>query len=478
MSRPFTLAVVGGGITGLAAAHRAQELAAEREIPVRPLLFEASARLGGNIRTEEVEGLVLETGPDQFLRAKPACIDLCRRLSLEHLLVDLDAGHAPLQVLRRGRPVALPDGLTVFGPRALAGLWRGDLLSIRGRLRVALERWVPPRGPDHEDESLGSFVRRRFGAEFLERVAEPVLAAIQTADAESMGLAVGLPRLLALERDHGSVTAALARAPAAPLSGGGFTALEPGMEHLVHALARRLPSGSVHTATRVERLTRDVRGGGLRAFVAGGAPVEADAVILACPAPVAGRLAGGLDIELGRRLAALDYASCATVHLAYAPDAPGRPLRGFGFFSGRAEGLPILACNYVHRKFPRRAGGDRVLLRAFLGGARDPHRLDDDDATLIDLAHGALARALELRERPLLARVHRYPASMPQYPVGHRACLRAIEARLPRVPGLFVAGGVTGAVGMPDCIATGEEAARQVVELAAAACAIEPRLDS
>ena len=454
-----TVVIIGGGVTGLAAAHRLHELSRAQGSPLRVHLLESSRRLGGTIRTERVGDYLLEAGPDQFVRHKPAGVELCRRLGLEDRLVEINAGSATAQVVRHGRPISLPDGFSMMGPTRLMPLLRSPLLSLRGKLRVAIEPWISPPDDPPEDESLCSFITRRFGREMHERVFEPILAGIFTADADRMSLQMAMPRLLQLERRHGSLLKAF-RSRGSERGGGpsGCLTLRGGLGLLVSTLVDRIPAGWVRTSCAVQSIRSDRGTGRWLVAHAGGGRLVADSVILACPAHVSVRLLRPADRELADELGRLEYASCATVNLAYPATAIGRTLSGFGFFVGRSERLPILACSHVSNKYPERVPKDSVVLRAFVGGARNPEALDRDDEALAQMAHRTLARLLRIEGPPLLEHVRRFPMAMPQYPVGFRRRLETLQRLVEDRSGLFLCGGAVGAVGIPDCVASAEEA--------------------
>jgi len=463
-----TVAIVGGGITGLAAAHRLQELSRNRGIDVNVRVFERDARVGGKIRTERVGDFLLEAGPDQFVLHKPGAAELCRRLGLADELIEMPVGGAATYVVSCGKPVGLPPGFTMMGPARALPLFRSTLLSWKGKLRSACEPFLgTPTGPP-ADESLGSFVRRRFGSEMLDRIFEPILGGIFTADADRMSLEMTMPQLLQLERQHGSLYRAFrAKRSSAPAGGRPRIAclsIRGGLGRLIDALLARLPADWIETSTHVDHLSAVESAGRWRLRFANREDFEADAVVLACPSFAAGRLFSESDRELADDRARLEYAACATVNLAYPRAAVGRPLEGLGFFVGRAEGLPLLACSHVSVKYPDRAPGNRVLLRAFLGGARDPAVLRHDDAALRALAHDSLSSLLNIEGEPSMVRVHRFPSSMPQFPVGFRRNIERLRGLAVRRPGLILGGGTLGTVGLPDCIASGESAADQALD--------------
>jgi oxygen-dependent protoporphyrinogen oxidase len=458
------LVVVGGGIAGLACAHRAGELARERGVALDLTLLEARERLGGTIETERAGGFLIESGPDSFLSEKPWALALCRKLSLEPHLVGTDDRFRKTFVWFRGRLHALPEGFQLLAPTRLGPFLTSGLFSWRGKLRMALDL-VLPRGGPGGDESLATFVRRRLGREALERVAQPLVAGIYTADPDDLSVAATMPRFLELERRERSVVLGLWRAgrrsvgAVAGVSGARwslFVTLAGGMGELVEALAARLPAGTVHLKRRAGGLER--RGERWRVD-AGDGPLEADRVVIATEAHAAGRLLRYVDPPLATLLQTVPYASSATVSLGYRRGDVRHPLDGFGFVVPRTEGRDLLACTFSSVKYPGRAPEGHVLLRGFLGGALNPGVLESDDADLVGRVRRELGAALGVDAEPVLVRVARHPAAMPQYPVGHLTTVELIERRLAATPGLALAGAAYRGVGIADCVKSGEAAA-------------------
>lgn len=461
------LAVIGGGIAGLAAAHRAIELSRERGIELDLVLLEARDRLGGSIETERVDGFLIEAGPDSFLSEKPWALDLCRRLGVEHRLVRTDDRFRKTFVWFRGRLHPLPAGFQLLAPTRLGPFLGSSLFSWPGKLRMALDL-VLPRGMERADESLGSFVRRRLGREALERVVEPLVAGIYTADPEALSLAATMPRFLDLERRERSLILGLWRAsrrtPETGTSGARwslFVTFAGGMGELVDTLAACLPPGSVRLKQRVSGVER--RGDGWRIEMADGGVLEAERVIAASEAHAASRLLRYADPTLATLLQVLPSASAATVSLGYRRADVPHPLDGFGFVVPRTEGRSLLACTFSSVKYPGRAPAGHVLLRGFLGGAANPAVLDRDDDDLVRGAREDLRAALGIRAEPVVIRVHRHPLSMPQYDVGHGRAVDAIEERLRTAPGLSLAGSAYRGVGIADCVRSGEAAAERAL---------------
>jgi oxygen-dependent protoporphyrinogen oxidase len=466
----WRVVIAGGGITGLAAAHALMGSAREGLHPIEVRVLEAGPRPGGLVRTESVSGLLLETGADSMIVQKPAGLALCERLGLADDLVHLDAPRPTMQIVHRGRLVDLPAGFALLAPTRIRPLLRSKLFSWPGKLRMLAEPLMPRRRTSVSDESLRSFVTRRLGKEAFERAAEPIVGSLYTADADRLSLAATMPRFLELESRHRSLIRGLRRAAKGRkgTTGPGFVWLRGGMERLVERLVAELPPGALALGARVERMTAETGTGRWRIDVVGKPPLFADAVILATPGFATAKLLAETDDTLARDAAALDYASCATVHLLYRASQIEEKLSSFGFFVPRTEKLRILGCSYVSEKFPGRAPADRVLLRAFLGGALDPSVLERTDDERVAAAHEALAKLLRIDGEPELARAHAHPRSMPQYEVGDRARIARLGERLGAHGGLFLAGSLLGAVGVPDCIDSGERAADRALGYLAA----------
>ncbi|MBI4265090.1 MAG: protoporphyrinogen oxidase [Acidobacteria bacterium] len=449
------VAVVGGGIAGLAAAY---------ELHRRGLRFrvlEAAPRLGGVIVTERFDGWVIDGGPDALLVQKPAAVALCRELGIgDRLVPTLQPRTA--YVMRDGALHQIVEGSFLGLPVRVSALARSSLLTWRGRLRMACEVVVPRRAPA-DDESIAAFVRRRFGNEAVDYLAEPLLAGIHAGDVERLSMRALFPRLLEAERRSGSVIRAFRALQTPPSPQGAFVSLPGGIGELVEAIANVLPRDSVWTSARVGELRRAA----IYAIESDAGAVRARAVILGVPAYVAAHLLRGVDTTLAELCGAGAYASTATVAFGYRRAQVRHSLNGSGFVVPRVERSPLLAATWVTSKWPDRAPEGHVLLRAFLGGGRDPHRLDRGDQELVDAAREALEKALAIEGAPLFARLFRWTRQSPQYDVGHLQRLDGIERRASAIPGLFLTGSGFRAIGIPDCIADGREtAARAATYLA------------
>jgi oxygen-dependent protoporphyrinogen oxidase len=447
------IVIVGGGISGLAAAHRLVELGLPR---TQITLVEASGRLGGTLETHHRDGFLLERGPDSFISEKPEAVSLAKRLGLESRLIETNEQYRRSFIVRNGRLRPVPEGFQLLAPSRVWPFITTDVFSFIGKLRMAADL-VLPRENGKEDESLASFVRRRLGREALERMAQPMVGGIYTADPETLSLRATLPRFLDMEQDHRSLILAMMRQrPKAGTSGARyslFLSFDRGMEVLVDALAGVVPN--VRLKTRVQELS--FQSGTWRIKADSGKSFEADAVCLAVPAYTAARLLENASPRLASQLNAIKYASTATINFAYPRAAIKHPLNGFGFVVPFIEKRSLIACTFSNVKFNHRAPDDHVLLRAFAGGALQPEMFVCDD--LESLIEADLRELLNIDGSPLFTEVAKWERSMPQYEVGHLERVSEIENGIRGLPGLALAGNAYRGAGIPDCIRSGEAAA-------------------
>jgi oxygen-dependent protoporphyrinogen oxidase len=466
------IVVIGGGIAGLAAAHHVLELNQQKSLGLEVVLLEAAPRLGGSIATERTGDFLVEGGPDSFITEKPWALRLCERLGLTSRLISTQAAFQKIYIVHRGKLELLPEGFFLLAPTRLWPFIQTPLFTWRGKLRMACELFLP-RGQLDGDESLGSFVRRRFGREALERVAQPLVGGIYASDPDQLSLGATMPRFREMERARRSVSWAMwseqrRRARKAPGGSGArwslFVTLLGGMQELVETLGQRLPEGSIRLNAAVSRLTRDPNKKLWRIESAGNNNLEAAGVILATPAFRTAEMLGPVAIDAAQALKQITYASTATVSLAYRRgDFPGA-LDSFGFVVPAIEKRKIMACTFSSIKYPGRAPEGHVLLRAFVGGMLQPELSQDDDETIEKNVRAELASLLGVSVPPLFSRIWRHPRSMPQYHVGHGALIKRIEAALEPFPGVALAGSAYHGVGISDCVRTGEEAAEKIIQ--------------
>ncbi|MBI4581785.1 MAG: protoporphyrinogen oxidase [Planctomycetes bacterium] len=458
--------VVGGGVTGLAAAHRVVEVTNRTGQHIDVSLLEANPRLGGTIVTTVRDGCLIEGGPDSFITQKPWALALCRRIGIEGELIPTNPACRRTFVVRDGEMYPIPEGFLLLAPSRIWPFVTSRLFSWPGKLRMGLDLVLPRKhhGTDG-DESLASFVRRRFGRESLDRVAQPLVGGIYTADPEYLSLRTTMPRFLEMEAKYRSVIWGMVKgrkaASAAERGDSGarysmFMSFRRGMVTLIDALASRLPAGVIRTGAAVSRVSRGPTSWCVE--LADGPIEEADAVVLACPAHVSARLIRQVDSSIADDLASIRCASSATMTLAFDAAQVPRAPDGFGFVVPVVERRTMIAATFSSIKFPGRAPEGTLLVRAFLGGAMQPQVYDLNDDELRQAVLTDLRDLVGLRGGPKLIETHRWPASMPQYPVGHLDHVRRIEAKLARWPGLAVAGNAFGGVGVPDCVRSAESA--------------------
>jgi protoporphyrinogen/coproporphyrinogen III oxidase len=440
--------VVGGGIAGLAAARQLEALFDRIEVVV----LESTSHIGGKLLTEHVDGFVIEGGADSFLSRKARGVGLCEELGLGEELIARRSENAR-SFVRVGRDLhELPEGLTGMIPTNLDALEGSTLLSKEGRERLAAEVDLPPTSPEG-DESVASFITRRLGREAYERMVEPLMAGIYGGDGGELSLQATFPHLHELEREHGSILRGLAGQTPAEAQYPPFVSLRAGMQALVDRLAASLEHTSIHPLQpRSLHALPDGYG------VDCGHIVEADGVVIAAPAYAASTLMAELDPGLAVLLAEIPYAASAIVTLAYRLEDVGHPLDGYGYVVPAVEDSDVLACTWSSSKWEGRAPGGHALIRVYL--RRITQGSDD---SVIDLARAELTM-LGIEAQPLLTRIHRWPRGMPQYVLGHPERLERIDAALLDHPGLALAGAAYRGVGIPDCIHSGEEAARLLAQ--------------
>lgn len=467
-SDSIRIAVIGGGISGLAAAHRV----VEQRPAARVVVFESADRPGGVIDTVARDGCLFECSADGFITAVPWGVGLCRRVGLADDLLSTDESRRRAFVVCRGRLEPVPDGFIIMAPRRVGSVLTSRILSPWGKLRMAAEWFIPPRR-DGGDESVADFVTRRLGREVYERLVQPLIGGIYTADPRDLSLAATMPQFITMERDHGGLIRGARRrrtGPAAESSGGAryslFAAPRLGMRSLVEAVVARLPPGSLRLGTPVTALERGEPTGPWR-VTAGGATEDFDAVIMAVPAHQAAGLLAPVHAELAREVGAIAYAGTTIVSMCYRRAQIRHALDGFGFVTPFRENRAIIAGSFLSQKYAGRAPADLVLIRVFVGGARRPELVEAPEAHLRDLVHGELAALLGISGPPQAMHLARWPQRMPQYHVGHRDRVERLMRAAGELPGFALAGSAYRGVGIPYCIHSGERAADQVLGVSA-----------
>lgn len=466
MKQPLRVAVIGGGISGLSAAYRIQELAWSYQQNIELSVLEAGQRFGGVINTYSQADILLETGPDSFITQKPQALELCRKLGIAQQVIPTNQEHRRTYVASGQKIHPLPDGFLMMAPTKWLPFLTSPLFSFSGKCRMAMDLWLPPKQTP-TDESLAAFVRRRFGQEALTKIAQPMVGGIYTADPEKLSLYATMPRFLELERKYGSVIRGLQAESNSTKQDSGaryslFASLDKGMQVMVDALVKKLPPQFLQLNSAVERLEPSAAQG-WNLLLKDGRVLNARAVVLALPAHQSARLLSSIDTDLSSHLSGIAYASSVVLNLVFRRQDIPQSLDGFGFVVPAAERRNILACTFSSVKFAGRSNPEQVVLRVFMGGAMQPENCTLSDEQLTKLAREDLACYLGITMPPLLSMISRHPFSMPQYHVGHLARLKSIESRLGLHQGLALCGNAYTGVGIPDCIASGQQAAENIM---------------
>jgi protoporphyrinogen/coproporphyrinogen III oxidase len=476
---PSRIAVIGGGISGLATAFRLTQLG-HQEVT----LLEASSRLGGVLQTEQVGSCLVEQSADMFTTKQPGATRLCQDLGMTDSLIGTDDRYRRSFVVRKGKLLSTPPGLVLMQPTRAWPILVSPLLSIRGRLRMMGEYFV--RGKTQGDTSLEEFAIRRFGVEAYQRLIQPMVGGIYTADPKKLSVAATMPQFLQMEQEHGSLVGAAwkglgksksaddkstddkssdERASGARYSA--FVAPKMGMHSLVDELATKLNAAGadIRLNTRVEKLSWTEDGWNVVAKSSDETRSETfTGVVVATPAHVAASIIADVDKEIASLLAEISYASAAIgIFLLDRADV-SHSLNGFGFVVPATENRSILAGSFASVKFPGRAADDQLLLRVFVGGAVQPQLLEHTDEEILDLALRDVSELLGVQGKPVWSKLRRWTRAMPQYHVGHVDRVATIDAQIAQIPGLELAGNAYHGVGIPFCAAGGYAAAERIAE--------------
>lgn len=448
--------IIGGGVSGLSSAYHLAKAG------LSSTLIERRERLGGVVETNVVEGCVIEAGPDSFISAKPAALEVIRELDLSGEVIGSNDHLRVTYIWKGGRLVPLPDGLMMMVPTRILPLAGSSLLGWGAKIRMGLEYFRSPGAAPARDRSVAEFITEHYGAEAVDYLAEPLLAGVYGGDPAQLSMSSVLPRFVELEAKYGSLTKGVLaeRRKARPSSTGPlFRTLKNGLGQLTSAMAQA--AGDRLNVVRGEAETVERNGGGYRVRVAG-EWLEARNVVLACPAYEAGALIGPTDPILAGALSGVAYSSSMTLALGYDKATFGRPLAGFGFLVPKKERKLLVACTWVGTKFSHRVPDDKIVLRCFLGGAGNDAVLDLPDDVVTAAVREELRVIMGVTAEPLFVRISRWPRSMAQYTVGHQQRMELVEERVAALPGLHLAGNAYQGIGVPDCIRMGRQAAERI----------------
>lgn len=474
---PLRVIVVGAGISGLAFAYRMQVLAAQAKRPLSLTVLEAGTHAGGVIHTLRWQGCLLEAGPDCWAGNKPAGVELCRELGLEADLIGTRPGVRRSFILHKGTLKRLPEGFFLISPMSVRALLATPLISMWGKLRMAMDLVIGPRSSD-ADESLADFVRRRFGREALQRIAQPMIAGIYTADPEKLSLQATFPQFLQMEREHGSVIRALRRKAAAEAGAktgaevakaagpryGMFVTLKQGMSTLPNALAAVLPPNALRVNSPVQAVRREA--GCWRVRLHDGDDLSADVLCLALPAHVSAKVLQAGAPAAAEALGAFEYAGAAVVNFVFERGQIAHAMDGIGAVMPAIEGRRLVAFSFSSVKFEGRAPEGKVVLRAFMGGALQPEIAKLPPEDLKQVALEELRGLVGITGEPLFSQAGSHQGAMAQYHVGHQQRVKAARAAVAGQRGLVVIGNAFDGVGIPDCIRGANEAASTALKQA------------
>jgi oxygen-dependent protoporphyrinogen oxidase len=455
--------IIGGGISGLSAAYYLAKGGCAATI------LESRTRLGGVIQTERVDGCTIEAGPDSFLSAKPAALDLIGELGLADQVIGSN-DHLRITYIRKGgRLVPMPDGLMMMVPTRIMPLLTTGLLSFRTKVRMGMELLRSPK-MKAGDESVAQFVEEHYGAEAVDYLAEPLLSGIYGGNPAELSVTSVLPRFVSLAARYGSLTRGVLAERAKASHGASpaplFRTLKGGLQQMVDALAAAIrPRGGLPGAAEVRtgRAEAVERAGAGFRIKLGGDWLPADRLVVACEAHHAAALLGSVDTRLAELLGTVPYSSSMTVALGFDAADFARLPDGFGFLVPKKERRRLVACTWVGTKFSNRVPDGKVVARCFLGGMGDAAVLEVSDDAIVAVVAAELQEIAGITARPKFSRIFRWPRSMAQYTVGHPQRLAEMQARVAQIPGLHLAGNAYTGIGIPDCIRMGKAAAERVL---------------
>jgi len=467
------IAVIGAGIAGLSAAYYVDRLADRADRPLDLVLMEKNQRAGGSIVTERSDGFVMEGGPDCFLSEKPWTFQLCRDIGIDDQIIGTNQRSRRTYILWRHKLHPLPEGFLLLVPTSFWPFVTSSFLTLPGKLRMAMDL-ILPRKESTNDETLAAFVRRRLGEEALERIAEPLVAGVHAGNPETMSLRSTFPRFIELEDRYRSLIYGMyqrrRQATKAGMYGSSrsmFLTLKDGLGSLVDTLTNRLRPNTIALGTEVEQITKvDSHEGTPRYRIVpkgDGPAFDADSVVIGTPSYTAAVLLESIDRDLARHLGAIPYVSTATINLAYHRDQIRNPLDGYGFVVPRTESRTIMATTFSSVKFADRAPEGCVLLRSFVGGAKNQEILSLPDDRLVAAVCADVKGILGIDGDPFVLRLHRWPQAMPQYVVGHQERIASIQTLVARHPGLYLVGSAYEGIGISDCIRQGQSVADNIL---------------
>lgn len=458
MTNPKKIVIIGGGITGLSTAYYLQKQLERDNLDYEMVLLEGSDRLGGKIHTEHKNGYVIERGPDSILKRKESAAKLAKELGLEEELVDSATGKS--YVLAKGRLHQIPEGAVMGIPTQISPFLFSGLFSPIGKVRAAGD-FLLPKGQPIEDQSLGTFFRRRLGDEVVENLIEPLLSGIYAGNIDDLSLMSTFPQYYHLEQKHRSLVLGLKKSMAnrpAPKrkKGGMFHTLKSGLGTLIDSLGKQLNKTIIRLNTSVKQITKS-ENGGYDIQVENGDVIKADSVVLALPHLVIPKILP--EYSFFKPFEEVPSTSVANVALAFPEEAIKEDIDGTGFVISRNSDFRITACTWTHKKWPHTTPAGKVLLRCYVGKPGDEEVVQKSDEELINIVMTDLSKTMNITSQPEFSIITRWHEAMPQYTVGHKERLQKVTQYMDKeLPGIFLAGGSFEGIGVPDCIDQGVKA--------------------
>jgi len=466
--KPFRVAVIGGGISGLSSAHHLAELSLKYSVPLEIIVLEKSGKLGGVISSKSVKNFIIEEGPDSFNINKHSAIDLCHRIGMNSDIIHANDKSKQIFVIYRENLLPIPEGF-LLAPTRLIPFLKSPLFSLKGKMRILMDIVIPRRN-SQKDESVASFIKRRFGKEAFKLVVQPLFSGIYSTDPDMLSMQATMPHFIKMEQEHGSIIWAMrskikfnyTENKNSASSNSSYVSFKRGMQDLVNTLASYMPKESIQLNKIVQEIT--LKEDGWKIVTSNNNEIDVNGVIIATPSIQAATFVRGFDPLLADYLLGIKYTSSVIINLVYKREDIPHPLNGSGFVVPKSEDLPILACTFSSVKFPRRTPPGMVLLRCYMGGDINSDIYEEDDTSLNNAAHKSICGVLGIRSKPIFTMIRRNPQSMPQYTVGHLDHISQIYYMIKKYPGLQLAGNAYEGVGIPDCIRSGENAAEKLFE--------------
>ncbi|MBI3599322.1 MAG: protoporphyrinogen oxidase [Nitrospinae bacterium] len=464
------IAIIGGGITGLASAYSLEKEAEKKGKSVSITLLEKNNRIGGNIITEREGDVLIEGGPDCFLSEKPWALQLCEKLGMNDSLLCTNDEYRKTFILWKGHLHELPEGVILMIPTKMFPLIMSNLISLPGKLRMAMEPFIPRKKSD-KDESLSEFVRRRLGHEVLDKIAAPLVAGVHAENPDTMSVKSRFPKFVQMEAEYGSLIRGMIvrrkmnsepRAYKRTM----FMTLKQGISELPDTIVKNLKKTKIFTnkeVSKIDKFVSESKENIYKISLKSGEILDADVVILTTPSYETAKLLGMLNSSISDILNQIPYVSTATISLCYKKDTISHPMNGFGFLVPKPENRKITGATWVSRKFSYRAPDDSVLIRCFLGGSYNEGLVSLNDRDMIKIVKEELRDIMGISAEPVLTSIYRWEKAMPQYTIGHEERLSILEQRLSKHDGLFITGSAYRGSGISECIKDAEITAERVL---------------